>query len=50
LEDLGVDCKIGSIMKQVLKIGWDGVDWINLFHDTDKWWALLNRVMNLRIP
>jgi hypothetical protein len=31
-------------------IGWDGMDWINLAQDSDKWRALVNTVMNLRVP
>jgi hypothetical protein len=32
------------------EIGWDGVDWIELAQDRDKWRALMNTVMNLRVP
>jgi hypothetical protein len=28
-------------------IGWDGMDWIDLAQDKDKWRALVNTVMNL---
>jgi hypothetical protein len=31
-------------------VGWDGVDWIGLGQDRDKWRALANAVMNLRVP
>ena len=27
-----------------------GIDWIDLAQDRDKWWALVNAVMNLRVP
>ena len=27
-----------------------GMDWIDLAMDRDKWWALVNAVMNLRVP
>jgi hypothetical protein len=32
------------------EIGWDSVDRINMAQDRDQWWALVNIVMNLRIP
>jgi hypothetical protein len=31
------------------EIGWDGVDWIDLNKNGDKWRTLLNTVMNLRV-
>jgi hypothetical protein len=27
-----------------------GMDWIYLAQDRDQWWALVNTVMNLRVP
>jgi hypothetical protein len=30
--------------------GWDGVDWIDLAQDREQWRALVNTVMNLRVP
>jgi hypothetical protein len=32
------------------EIGWDGMDWINLAQDRDQWRALVNTVMNFRVP
>jgi hypothetical protein len=32
------------------EIGWVGMDWIDLTQDRDQWRALVNMVMNLRIP
>jgi hypothetical protein len=29
---------------------WDDVDWIHLAQDMDKWQAVVNTVMNLRVP
>jgi hypothetical protein len=46
-EDLGVD---GIVRMDFRETGWKGVHWIHLAYDRDKWWALLNTVMNLRLP
>jgi hypothetical protein len=32
------------------KIEWDGVDWTEMAQDRDQWRALVNKVMNLRVP
>jgi hypothetical protein len=32
------------------EIEWDGMDLINLAEDRDQWRALVNTVMNLRVP
>jgi hypothetical protein len=29
------------------EIGWGSVDWLQLAQDRDRWWALVNMVMNL---
>jgi hypothetical protein len=34
----------------VLEVGWDGVDWIDLAQDRDRWRAYVNAMMNLRVP
>jgi hypothetical protein len=47
LGDPGVDGAI--ILKWSFKT-WDGMDWIELAQDRDRWQALLNAVMNLRVP
>jgi hypothetical protein len=35
---------------ELREIGREGVDWIHLAQDRDKCWALVNMVMNLRVP
>jgi hypothetical protein len=30
--------------------GWGGMDWIDLAQDGDKWRAIVNTAMNLRVP
>jgi hypothetical protein len=32
------------------EIGWSGIDYINLAQDKNQWRALVNTVMNLRVP
>jgi hypothetical protein len=39
-----------NIRMELREIGWGGMDWIDLAHDRDQWKALVNTVMNLRVP
>jgi hypothetical protein len=41
---------IDNIKMDLLEIGLSVVDWIGLDQDRDKWRALVNAVMNLRVP
>jgi hypothetical protein len=43
---------LGNIKMDPREIGWDGVDWIGLdmAQDRDQWRALVNTVLNLRVP
>jgi hypothetical protein len=41
---------VDNIKMDLLEIDWGGVDWIGLAQDRDKWRALVNAVMNLRVP
>jgi hypothetical protein len=44
-------CKrVDNIKMDLREIGWNGMDWIDLTQDRDQWSALVNTVMNLRVP
>ena len=32
------------------EVGCGGVDWIDLAQDSDRWWALVNALMNVWLP
>jgi hypothetical protein len=39
-----------NIKMDLRGIEWDGMDWIDLAEEGDQWRALVNTVMNLRVP
>jgi hypothetical protein len=41
---------LDNIKLDLRDIGWDHMDWIDLAQDRDQWRALVNMVMNLRVP
>jgi hypothetical protein len=41
---------IDKIKMDLIEIGLNVVDWIGLAHDRYRWRALVNSVMNLRVP
>jgi hypothetical protein len=41
---------VNNIEMDLREIGWAGMDWIDLAQDRDQWRALVNTVMNLRVP
>jgi hypothetical protein len=41
---------VDHIKMDLREKGWGGMDWIDLAQERDQWRALVNTVMNLRIP
>ena len=38
-----------NIKMNLQVVGYVGMDWIEVAQDTDRWWALVNAVMNLLV-
>jgi hypothetical protein len=41
---------VDNIKMDLREIGWDFVDWINRAHNRVQWRALVNTVLNFRVP
>jgi hypothetical protein len=39
-----------NIRMDLQEVGCEGMDWIELAHYRDRWWALVTAVMDLRFP
>jgi hypothetical protein len=39
-----------NIRMDLREIGWGGMDWIDLAQDRDQWRALVNTIMDVRVP
>jgi hypothetical protein len=39
-----------DIKMDLQELRWGGVEWIGLAQNRDRWWALVNALINLRIP
>jgi hypothetical protein len=41
---------VDNIKMDLIEIGWDGMDWIDLAQYRDQWRVLVNTAMNLWVP
>jgi hypothetical protein len=41
---------VDNIKMDLREIGWDGVDSMDMVQDRDQWRALVNTILNLRVP
>jgi hypothetical protein len=41
---------LDNIKMNLIVIGWDGVEWIDMAQDRDHWRAGVNTVLNLQVP
>jgi hypothetical protein len=41
---------VDNIKMDLREIGWDGVDWMDMAQDRDQCMALVNTVLNIRVP
>jgi hypothetical protein len=41
---------VDNIMMYLGEVGWSDVDWIGLAQDRKRWRAVVNSVLNLRVP
>jgi hypothetical protein len=41
---------LDNIRMDLVEVGWGDVDWIGLAQDRDRWRALVNSVLNFRVP
>jgi hypothetical protein len=39
-----------TIKMDLREVGWGGIDWVDLAQDRDRWRAVVNMAMNLRVP
>jgi hypothetical protein len=41
---------VDNIRMDLVEVGWGDVDWVGLAEDRERWRALVNSILNLRVP
>jgi hypothetical protein len=41
---------VDNVKMNLREVGWVGMDWLHQAQDRDHWMALVNTVLNLRVP
>jgi hypothetical protein len=41
---------VDDVKMDLREVRWCGMDWVDLAQDRDQWRALINMVMNIRVP
>jgi hypothetical protein len=41
---------VDNVRMDLVEVGWGDVDWVGLAQDRDRWRALVNSVLNFRVP
>jgi hypothetical protein len=41
---------VENVKMDLRETSWGGMDWIDMAQDMDQWRAIVNTVMNLRVP
>jgi hypothetical protein len=39
-----------NIKMDIQEVGWGGMDWLELSQGRDRWWVLVNLVLNVQVP
>jgi hypothetical protein len=42
--------EVDNIRMDLVEVGWGDVDWIGRVQDRDRWRALVNSILNRRVP
>jgi len=50
MEEMKKRIQKDNIKMDLKKLRWQGVDWVQLAQDGVQWWAVVNIVMDIKVP